>query len=337
MRDGKITAEELDMAKAVYNGSFALGMENPATAATYASNILINNLPKDFYKTFLQKVNAVTIEDIRRVSMNYFSEDRSRIVIIGNGKKILPNLARLGYPIKKYDKYAEPVIEKVQEVNVAQTAVTSDKVSAYNVIEEYLNAIGGKDQVKKINTIMSSFSMELMGRSFTGTDKKMNPDKSTTEIKMGTMTVMKSAFDGTIGYQQQGPQKKDMDEGEIKEAKDDMGVIPQLFYNGSAYKTEYVGSGKVGDEETYRLKVVMPSGRTSVQQYSSKTGLLLFEETTTKQGGEDIPMTVEYKNYKKVGAVMMPFEITRNAGGQEFTMKVSEIKFNEGVKEEDFK
>lgn len=337
MRDGKITAEELDMAKAVYNGSFALGMENPATAATYASNILINNLPKDFYKTFLQKVNAVTIEDIKRVSMNYFSEDRSRIVIIGNAKKILPNLARLGYPIKKYDRYAEPVVEKVEEVNVAQTAVTSDKVSAYNVIEDYLNAIGGKEQIKKINTILSNFSMELMGRSFTGTDKKMNPDKSTTEIKMGAMTVMKSAFDGTIGYQQQGPQKKDMDEGEIKEAKDDLGVIPQLFYNGAAYKTEYVGSGKVGDEETYRLKVVMPSGRTSVQQYSSKTGLLLFEETTTKQGGEDIPMTIEYKNYKKVGAVMMPFEITRNAGGQEFTMKISEIKFNEGVKEEDFK
>ena len=219
MRDGKITAEELEMAKAVYNGSFALGMKNPATAATYASNILINNLPKDFYKTFLQKINAVTIDDIKRVSMNYFSEDRSRIVIVGNGKKILPNLARLGYPIKKYDKYAEPVVEKVKEIDVTQTDVTSDKVSAYNVIEDYLNAIGGKDQLKKINTILSTFTMELMGRSFTGTDKKMNPSKGSTEIKMGAMTVMKSAFDGTIGYQQQGPQKKDMDEGEIKEAK----------------------------------------------------------------------------------------------------------------------
>jgi predicted Zn-dependent peptidase len=337
MRDGKITSEEIEMAKAVYNGSFALGMENPATAATYASNILINNLPKDYYKTFLQKINAVTLDDIKRVSMHFFSENRSRIVIVGNGKKILPNLARLGYPIKKYDKYAEPVIEQANDVNVLKTPVTSDKVSAYNVIEDYLKAIGGKEEVKKINTILSAMSLEMMGRSFTGIEKKMNPNKSATEIKMGTMVVMKDVFNGLTGFQQQGPQKKDKDEAEIKEAQDDMGVIPQLYYNGAAYKTEYVGSGKIADEETYRLKVVMPSGRVSVQQYSSKSGLLLQEETTAKQAGADIPMTVEYKNYKKVGAILMPYEITRNAGGQEFTFIITDIKFNEGVKEEDFK
>ena len=60
MRDGKTTEEELSSAKAVYNGSFALKVEDPSTAATYASNILINNLPKDFYRTFLQKINDVT-------------------------------------------------------------------------------------------------------------------------------------------------------------------------------------------------------------------------------------------------------------------------------------
>ena len=58
MREGKITKEELDNAKAKYNGSFALGMEDPERTASYASNILINNLPKDYYRTFLQKINA---------------------------------------------------------------------------------------------------------------------------------------------------------------------------------------------------------------------------------------------------------------------------------------
>ncbi len=336
MRDGNITAEELEIAKAKYNGSFALRMEDPATTANYASNILINNLPKDFYSVFLQKINAITIEDIKRVAKNYLSEDRSRIVIVGNGKKIIPNLARLGYPIKKYDRFAEPIIDSVKEVNVAKSDLTTDKVSAYNVIEDYLKAVGGKEEVKKINTIISSISMDMMGRSFTGIEKKMNPNLTTTEIKMGTMTVMKSSFDGLTGYQMQMGKKTAMEEAEINEAKDDLGVIPQLFYNGAAYKTEYVGSGKVGDEETYRLKVVMPSGRTSVQQYSIKSGLLLQEETTSKQGTEDVPMTVDYKNYKKVGTVMMPFEITRNLGGQEFTVKITDIKFNEVIKTEDF-
>ena len=83
MRDGKITPEDLTMAKAKFNGSFALGMENPAISASYATNILINNLPKDYYRTYLQKINAVTIDDVKRVSKYYFSESNSRIVIVG--------------------------------------------------------------------------------------------------------------------------------------------------------------------------------------------------------------------------------------------------------------
>ena len=151
------------------------------------------------------------------------------------------------------------------------------------------------------------------------------------------MTIFKNVFNGLTGYQAQGPQKKELTADEIKEIQDDKGVIPQLYYNGADYKTEYVGTGKINNEETYRLKVIMPSGRLSVQEYSTKTGFLLHEETTSKQDGADVSVVVDYSNYKKAGSIMMPFEITRNSGGQEFTIKISAIKFNEGVSDEDFK
>ena len=336
MRDGKITDEELNTAKAVYNGTFALRMEDPAVAATYASNILINNLPKDFYRTYLQKINAVSNTDIQRVAKNYFNEGSARITIVGNASKILPNLARLGYPIKKYDRFAEPVVDKPAEVKTDETNKTTDKISAFNIVEDYLKAIGGKEEVKKVNSISATFGMDMQGRSFTGTEKKMNPNKSAMELKMGTMTIMKTSFDGTKGYQQQ-QQKTDLSEEEVKEAKDDKGVIPQLYYIGPDYKTEYLGSGKVGEETTYRLKVVMPSGRLSIQEYSTKTGFLLKEETTTKQEGADVPVTVEYKNYKKAGNIMLPFEVTRSQDGQEFTFVYTDMKINEAVTEDDFK
>ncbi len=337
MRDGKITDEELAIAKAMYNGAYALRMENPAVTANYASNILINNLPKDFYTTYLQKINSVTIDDIKRVANTYFSESNSRIVIVGNGKKILPNLARLGFPIKKYDKFAEPVKEEVKETNVSETPKSSDAVSGFSIIEDYLKAVGGKSEVQKVNSIVSTVTMEMMGRQFTGKDVRMNPNKNMAEMKMGTMTVFKSVFNGTTGYQMRGPQKVDMTPEEIKEAQDDKGVIPQLYYNTADYKTEYLGKGKVEEEETYRLKVVMPSGRTSVQQYSIKSGLLLQEEITGKKDGAETVETIDYKKYQKAGAVLLPTQIIRNAGGQEFTMNLSEIKINEGVTENDFK
>ena len=338
MRDGKITQEELDNAKAKYNGSFALGMEDPARTATYASNILINNLPKDFYRTFLQKINSVSLNDLKTVAQAYFNESNSRIVIVGNGSIIIPKLMRLGYPIKKYDRYADPVVEKPIEKKVNETNKNSNSISASEIVESYLKAIGGKEAVKKINTISSVIGLDMMGRTFEGVEKKMNPNLQITEIKMGAMTVMKSVFDGKAGFQQQGPQKKDLTAKETKEALDEKGVVPQLYYiTNNDYKTDYLGMGKVENDDTYRLKVVMPSGRTSIQEYAITTGLLLKEETTSVQEDANIPMTIEYKNYMKFGTLLLPTEVTRNVGGQEIPLKYKDIKLNEGVTEADFK
>lgn len=338
MRDGKATQEELDRSKASFNGTFALGMEDPAKTAQYATNILINNLPKDFYRTYLQKLNAVTLDDIKRVSKTYFSESNSRIVIAGNAEKIVPKLMRFGYVIKKYDRFAEPVVEKPVSVNAGETPKTTNNISAYEIIEGFLKASGGKEEIKKVNTISSAMSLEMMGRSFEGVDKRMNPNKSFTELKMGAMTIMKKVFDGSQGYQAQMGQKKDFTEQEIKEAWDEKSLIPQLYYvTDTSYKTDYLGTGKIDDEETYRLKVTLPSGKVSIQQYSIKSGLLLREESTSKMGEEEVAGTTDYKNYIKVGNIMLPTEITRNMGGQEFTIKFSDYKINEGVTDADFK
>lgn len=337
MRDGRVTADDLANAKAKYNGSFALGMEDPAKTAEYATNILINGLPKDFYRNYLQKINAVTLDDIKEVSKKYFSEANSRIVIAGNASKIIPKLMRFGYPIKKYDRFAEPVVEKPIDVNAAETPKTSSAISSFEIIESYLKAVGGKEEIKKVNSIAATVKMEIMGQSLDGTEKKMNPNKNIVEFKRGTMTVFKDVFDGAQGYKTQGPQKKEYDENDIKEAMDEKGVIPQLYYiTDNAYKTDYLGTGKINEEETYRLKVTMPSGKVSIQEYAIKSGFLLKEESTSKQGDEEVTETIEYKNYIKVGNIMLPSEIIINQG-MEFNIKYSDFKINEGVTAEDFK
>lgn len=109
MRTEKVTDEELSIAKALYNGSFARGLEDPARTATFASNILIYKLPADFYKTYLQKINAVTAADVQRVAQKYMDYDHLRVVIVGNQATVLPGLQKTGIPINFYDKYANPL------------------------------------------------------------------------------------------------------------------------------------------------------------------------------------------------------------------------------------
>ncbi|WP_129718341.1 pitrilysin family protein [Pedobacter sp. SYP-B3415] len=114
MRKNKVSAEELQNAKNLYNGSFALGLENPARTAGFASNILINGLPKDFYRTYLQKINAVTADDIQRVANKYFNHDNTRVIIVGKQEQFAAGLKRLGLKTQAYDKFAVP-IEQVKQ------------------------------------------------------------------------------------------------------------------------------------------------------------------------------------------------------------------------------
>jgi predicted Zn-dependent peptidase len=64
IKNETITEEALKNAKAKYVGSFIMSLEQPQTIARNALNIKLNNLPADYYKTYLSRINALTVQDI---------------------------------------------------------------------------------------------------------------------------------------------------------------------------------------------------------------------------------------------------------------------------------
>jgi outer membrane lipoprotein-sorting protein len=110
-----------------------------------------------------------------------------------------------------------------------------------------------------------------------------------------------------------------------------------LFYITNDYQTSYLGMGKAGEEDAYKIKITKPSGKVSVEFYSVKSKLLLHEESTSTESGNETTVMTDYSNYKKVGNVTLPYTITQTVGEQEFAMSISDIKINEGVTDADFK
>lgn len=335
IRAEKVSEDELATAKALYNGSFALGLEDPARMATFASNILINNLPADFYKTYLQKVNAVTADDILRVAKKYFNYDNTRIVVVGSAAQMLDGLKKAGYPVKLYDKFANPVTEGAPGAAVAD-------VKAADVIKNYIDAIGGSTELKKINSFVVSLDMAMQGMKLNVSQKKMAPNKETMTITMGGNTVMKEVFDGDKGYQQQGPNKKDLSAEETAQKKVFTSLTEQLDYlSNPAFKLAVKGIQKVNGSDAYQVSVTYPTGKTTTEYYDVKSKLLVKTETTTVSNNVPVNATLDYSDYRKVGNVMFPYKqsITQSAGGQEqtFEMTVTDVKLNEGVTADDFK
>ncbi|NQY05115.1 MAG: insulinase family protein [Flavobacteriaceae bacterium] len=59
IRTKDVTEEQIKNAKAKYVGDFVLALERAETIARYALNSERNNLPADFYETYLEKINQV--------------------------------------------------------------------------------------------------------------------------------------------------------------------------------------------------------------------------------------------------------------------------------------
>ena len=332
MRTTKVTAEELQNAKSLYNGSFALGMENPARIAGFASSILINNLPKDFYRTYLQKINAVTTDDILRVAKKYFNYDNTRVVVVGKTDVFVPGLKKAGFTVKEFDIFAQPV--------KATTTPTAAAKSAKQVIADYIKAIGGEAAIKKITTLQQSGEMDMQGNKLIVTMKHMLPNLSGMELSMNGQAIVKEAFNGTTGYQMQMGQKKELTGEDLTEKKDDKGIVSQLYYATDGTKIESAGTAKVGNANAYKLNVTSASGKKKTEYYDVNSGLLLKDERTISKGGMEITQSMEYGDYKKVGDVLFPHILTQNVqtpqGAQEFPMVIKEIKVNPPLKAEDF-
>lgn len=332
MRDTKVSDEELKNAKALYNGTFALGMENTGRIATFATNILLYNLPKDFYRTYLQKINAVTADDIQRVAQKYFNYSNTRIVIVGKAETVQPGLAKLGYAVNQYDKYANPV---------TATVAKTTSISATDVVSNYIKAVGGEAAIRKVNTVIMNMDMSVQGMSLDAVQKSMNPNKEVTEVRKDGNVVMKDMFNGETGYQMQMGQKRDMDAKDIADKKAKKNIVDQLNYKEPGYKLEMKGIEKVNGKDAYKIIVTSPSGKATTEYYDVNTAYLLKSETSMQASGMDLSQTVQFDNYTKVNDLMFPFAITLTveAGGNstDIAYKVKSVKINEGVTADDFK
>ena len=326
-----VTAETLKNAKAKYVGDFVLALESPQTIARYALNIKLNNLPSDFYETYLQKINAVTPADITRVANKYFSTQNARIIIVGKGSEAVENLEKSGIPILFFDKYANPVDKPVfsKPLPVGLTAQT--------VMDTYLTAIGGKDKAKTVKSVYMTADVTVEGVPIplSADLKVMAPNKESMEISAEGMGVlMKEKFDGTTGYKEQQGMRMELTEKELADNKAKHSLFPEMYYNADELTLENISS--IDGNDTFKVKVT-ENGDESFRYYDAKTGLLSRVEGTVEAQGQKISSSVDYNNYSDVNGILFPYTQAIKNGPQVVNLNIKNIKVNDGVTDADFK
>lgn len=110
IRDSQVTAQELDRAKAYIALGLGGEFETTTQMAGQVAELVRFGLPLDYYDGYVEKVMAVTAEDVQRVARQYLRPDRMTIVVVGDVEKIRPGLEALGLgPVSLRDMYGAEV------------------------------------------------------------------------------------------------------------------------------------------------------------------------------------------------------------------------------------
>ena len=331
MRNKLVTDEELMSTKAKYTGNFVMSLENPATIAGFARNIITQDLPEDYYNSFLENINNVTKEDVQNAAQTYFSPNKTRIFITGKGSEILEKIEGIEYNGKKltvryFDQYGS-------ETPRPDYSVSND-ISAEGVINNYIKSIGGAEKLNSISSVEVKATANLQGTVLEMYSLKSNQNQSLMTMTAMGMTLVKSVFNKYQGYNEVNGQRIPLTDEELEQAIINSALFSELNFDFEI--VELVGTSIVNDEKAYEIKV---TDNKSVF-YSAETGLKLKEFESQEVEGNLITSEIFYNEYEEVDGILMPKEINQVSasipvpGG--ITFKSTSIKLNVKTSDSDF-
>ncbi|KAA0130421.1 hypothetical protein FY557_01450 [Chryseobacterium sp. SN22] len=215
-----------------------------------------------------------------------------------------------------------PVVAQTANTAAAKTEAVQSKLTPKEVVDNYLKALGGKDKLESVRTVL--IENIITGDGLPGevgmTAKKMGNKFKSEQTFMGQV-ASSQLFDGEKGYFQQMGQKTEIPADRLAEMKKGK-TIDALAYNAANYSS--VTLEKM-DGKDYN---VLNSDKGKFY-FDASTGLLF--KTIGKEGNATI------KSYMTVDGIKFPQEIQAEGNGQNVVVKTTKVMINSGVSDADFK
>ncbi len=331
--DESVTEADLALAKSSMAGNFGRSLESPQTIAGFALNTFRYQLPRDYYNNYLKNLEAVTVDDIRQMAKKYIRPSNCNIVVVGNKENVAEKLVRFDSDgvIDYYDPFGRKLEDKKIEV--------SDKVTAATVINDYIEAIGGKAALTGVNSLYIGMKTTMMDREAMLETWKLNPGKLTTKMSMGPMVLQEQRFDGVKAVQSQMGKKEIVtDTAELAKLRLQAAMFEQLNYLTGPYAISLEGIDQVEGKECYKIKVTSPDQSVSYEFYDVKTSLLVRSVSRQGEGERQLTLTTDFSDYKDVNGILFPYS-TSIIGAMPVPLVLEAIKIgvNEVISDDVFK
>ncbi len=327
MKNEPVSEEELNMHKQYISGQFLLSMESANTTASRVQQIDLYGLPKDYYKTFVQKINAMSAEQLRETARKWLPDKNIAFVVVGDAAKIKDKLEAFG-PVTVYDTDLRPVKE----------TAPSD-LTAGQLVEKMIEATGGRKAMEAITdrTMTGDVTIDMGGRTFKGSMLEISkaPNKQYRMLDLGVMK-QETYVDGERAVQIMGGNVQELQ----GKQRDDLLLEAQfneiLRLDELKIKPEARGRKEFKGTDCYVLTLNKPNGSTFTYYLDANTFLPIGAESVMETQRGPITQEMEMSDYRKVDGVMMPHKITLSGVGPQIKFVITSIEHNTGVKDDVF-
>jgi zinc protease len=226
-------------------------------------------------------------------------------------------------------------------VGWADAAGSDSMPTVDQVLDKYVQALGGKASIEKMTTLVIKGKVDVPSTGETGSMEtyRKAPNKEMQMINIPSNGPSERGFDGTVGW------NWDPDSGSSDMSPADLAAmkLESDFYRDIRLKELYPkislkGKERVGAREAYVVEAPHQDGSSEKMYFDTESGLLIQSEVPidVPDEGKTI-VNSQYEDYRDVEGVKVAFTIRQTSADFDYVIKLSEVKYNVSVDDTKFK
>jgi hypothetical protein len=218
--------------------------------------------------------------------------------------------------------------------------------TADEIVEKYLNALGGRAALAKLQSrhMSGTIALSTPAGNIPGSVEIFNevPNKSRTLMKidlsvagMGEATI-DQRFNGESGIALDTLQgNRDITGNQLENLKNAAFPTPFFNYKDRGATVELVRKEPVGDRDSY-VMLLKPKSGSIMQCFIDAESYLLLKTVivvNVPQIGGDVQQTTEFSDYRAQDGIKLPFHVKTTSTIQSYTITFTQAEHNGKIDE----
>jgi hypothetical protein len=271
-------------------------------------------------------------------------ESFGRTALLRNSLRLIRVIVQQGHHDPEGDAMTRSVRTAAVLTLVIGAATSSSAQTADEIVERHLEALGGRTALGRLTSRTMSGTITLsipdagdLSGPFEITNAAPNRSRLLITLDLAALgagkVVYDERFDGSTGYlidTMQG--NRDITGNQLHNLRNETFPTPLLDYRRQGASVTLGGREKIGDREAHVL-VLAPQTGPPIKRYIDTESYLEIRvvATTDVPSSGPFDITMDFRDYREVDGVKVPFDVRGTSTVQNFTVAVANVTHNQPI------